>query len=158
MDDEHYMKQALKEAQKAQEADEVPIGAVIVMQDTIIARGYNHVETLNDSTAHAEMIALTSAFNYLGSKYLPGATIYVTIEPCAMCCGALYWSKIGRLVYGAPDAKHGGVFSQALYNNPDEKGSGMRPASLHPKTEIATGICAEECIIVLKDFFKRKRK
>ncbi len=89
MDDEHYMKQALREAQKALDADEVPIGAVIVMQDTIIARGYNQVETLNDSTAHAEMIALTSAFNYLGSKYLPGATIYVTIEPCAMCCGAL---------------------------------------------------------------------
>ena len=108
MDDEHYMKQALKEAQKALDADEVPIGAIIVMQDTIIARGYNQVETLNDSTAHAEIIALTSAFNYLGSKYLPEATIYVTIEPCTMCCGALYWSKIGKLVYGAPDPKHGG--------------------------------------------------
>ena len=95
------MKQALKEARKARDADEVPIGAVIVMQDTIIARGYNQVETLNDSTAHAEIIALTSAFNYLGSKYLPEATMYVTIEPCIMCCGALYWSKIGKLVYGA---------------------------------------------------------
>ena len=111
MDDEHYMKQALKEAQKALDADEVPVGAIIVMQDTIIARGYNQVETLNDSTAHAEIIALTSAFNFLGSKYLPEATLYVTIEPCLMCAGALYWSKIGGLVYGAPDPKHGGLLS-----------------------------------------------
>ena len=151
MDDEHYMKQALKEAQKARDADEVPIGAVIVMQDTIIARGYNQVETLNDSTAHAEIIALTSAFNYLGSKYLPGATIYVTIEPCTMCCGALYWSKIGRLVYGAPDPKHGGL------TLPGE-GLGVRSASLHPKTEIVNNVCAEECVTLLKDFFKSKRK
>jgi len=95
------MKQALKEAERALDADEVPIGAVIVMQNKIIARGFNQVETLNDATAHAEIIALTSAFNFLGSKYLPDATIYVTIEPCAMCCGALYWSKIGRLVWSA---------------------------------------------------------
>ena len=142
MDDNHYMKQALREAQKARDADEVPIGAVIVLQDVIIARGYNQVETLNDSTAHAEIIALTSAFNYLGSKYLPGATIYVTIEPCVMCCGALFWSKIGRLVYGAPDPKHGGLV-------------GVR---LHPKTEIANNVCADECLFLLKDFFKRKRK
>lgn len=142
MDDEHYMKHALREAQKALEADEVPIGAVIVMQDKIIARGYNQVETLNDSTAHAEIIALTSAFNYLGSKYLPEATIYVTIEPCAMCCGALYWSKIGRLVYGSSDPKHGGV----------------RYVRLHPKTEIVNKVCEEECVTLLKDFFKSKRK
>ena len=146
MDDNHYMKQALREAQKARDADEVPIGAVIVLQDTIIGRGYNQVETLNDSTAHAEIIALTSAFNYLGSKYLPGATIYVTIEPCVMCCGALYWSKIGRLVYGAPDPKHGGIVGL---------GVGVR---LHPKTEIVNNVCAEECLVLLKDFFKRKRK
>ena len=146
MDDKHYMKQALREAQKASDADEVPIGAVIVLHDVIIARGYNQVETLNDSTAHAEMIALTSAFNYLGSKYLPGATIYVTIEPCVMCCGALYWSKIGRLVYGAPDPKHGGLVGL---------GVGER---LHPKTEIVSNVCAEECLVLLKDFFKRKRK
>ena len=94
MTDEDFMKQALKEARKALEADEVPIGAVIVMQNKIIARGYNQVEKLNDATAHAEIIALTSAFSYLGSKYLPEATLYVTIEPCTMCCGALYWSKI----------------------------------------------------------------
>lgn len=153
MDDQHYMKQALKEAQKACDADEVPIGAVIVMQDTIIARGYNQVETLNDSTAHAEIIALTSAFNYLGSKYLPGATIYVTIEPCAMCCGALYWSKIGKLVYGAPDPKHGGISPFSL-----EKGLRETYTPLHPKTEISSNICAEECLVLLKDFFKRKRK
>ena len=146
MDDNHYMKQALREAQKARDADEVPIGAVIVLQDVIIGRGYNQVETLNDSTAHAEIIALTSAFNYLGSKYLPGATIYVTIEPCVMCCGALYWSKIGRLVYGAPDPKHGGLVGL---------GVGVR---LHPKTEIVNNVCAEECLVLLKDFFKRKRK
>ena len=101
MDDEHYMKMALGEAQKAADAGEVPIGAIIVMRDKIIGRGNNQVETLTDSTAHAEIIALTAAFNYLGSKYLPDATMYVTIEPCAMCSGALYWSKIGRLVYGA---------------------------------------------------------
>src|SRR5215213_8715416 len=104
---EHYMKQALKEAQKAFDEGEVPIGAVIVMQDKIIARGYNQVEKLNDATAHAEIIALTSAFNYLGSKYLPEATIYITIEPCLMCAGALYWSKAGRIIWGADDEKNG---------------------------------------------------
>ncbi|MEP6951092.1 MAG: nucleoside deaminase [Ginsengibacter sp.] len=154
MDDTHYMKHALREAQKARDADEVPIGAVIVMQDTIIARGYNQVETLNDSTAHAEIIALTSAFNYLGSKYLPGATMYVTIEPCTMCCGALYWSKIGRLVYGAPDPKHGGISRSA----PGGEASALGPGILHPKTEIAGNVCAEECVTLLKDFFKSKRK
>src|SRR5919205_4398262 len=105
--DEQFMKQALREAQKAFDEDEVPVGAVIVLNDKIIARGYNQVEKLNDCTAHAEIIALTSAFNYLGSKYLPEATIYVTVEPCVMCAGALYWSKIGRIVYGAPDEKNG---------------------------------------------------
>jgi tRNA(adenine34) deaminase len=145
MNDEHYMRQALKEAQKALDADEVPIGAVIVMQEAIIARGYNQVETLNDSTAHAEIIALTSAFSYLGSKYLPGATMYVTIEPCTMCCGALYWSKIGRLVYGAPDPKHGGL-------------SGLVRPGLHPGTEIVNNVSAGECLALLKNFFKSKRK
>src|ERR1019366_9807410 len=130
MDDEQYMKQAIREAQKAIDADEVPIGAIIVMQNKIIGRGYNQVETLNDSTAHAEIIALTSAFNYLGAKYLPEATIYVTIEPCAMCCGALYWSKIGKLVYGAPDPKHGG----------------LSRVQLHPRTEIEKNILSKECL------------
>ena len=142
---EYFMQQALKEAHKALESDEVPIGAVIVMQERIIARGYNQVEKLNDSTAHAEIIALTSAFNFLGSKYLPEATIYVTIEPCTMCCGALYWSKIGKLVYGSSDPKHGG-----LSLHPGEN-------MLHPKTEIVKDILPNECVMLVKDFFKKKR-
>ena len=149
MSDEYYMQQALKEAYKALDADEVPIGAVIVMRDKIIARGYNQVETLTDATAHAEIIALTAAFNFLGAKYLPDATLYVTIEPCTMCCGALYWSKIGRLVYGAPDPKHGGlslITSVAENKNP-----------LHPKTEIVKNILADECVTLMKDFFRKKR-
>lgn len=141
------MQQALKEAHKALEADEVPIGAVIVMQDKLIARGYNQVETLNDSTAHAEIIALTSAFNYLGAKYLPDATLYVTIEPCTMCCGALYWSKIGKLVYGSPDPKHGGLSLLSQKNK----------NLLHPKTEIIKDILVNECVTLMKDFFKSKR-
>lgn len=143
--DEYFMQQALKEAHKASEADEVPIGAVVVMQDTIIARGYNQVEMLNDATAHAEIIALTSAFSYLGAKYLPEAILYVTIEPCTMCCGALYWSKIGKVVYGASDEKHGGL---SLYPG---------KSLLHPKTKILKGILAEECAILVKDFFKKRR-
>ncbi|MEO8763979.1 MAG: nucleoside deaminase [Ginsengibacter sp.] len=158
MDHEHYMKQALKEAQKALAADEVPIGAVIVMQETIIGRGYNQVETLNDSTAHAEIIALTSAFNYLGCKYLPGATIYVTIEPCIMCCGALYWSKIGKLVYGAPDPKHGGILHLSRSSSHNEKTATSGDTTLHPKTGIVNNICAEECAAILKNFFRSKRK
>jgi len=144
---EYFMQQALREANKALEEDEVPIGAVIVMQEKIISRGYNQVEKLNDATAHAEIIALTSAFNFLGAKYLPDATIYVTIEPCTMCCGALYWSKIGKLVYGSPDPKHGGL---SLLNSNDKN-------PLHPKTEIVKNILSEECVILLKDFFKRRR-
>jgi tRNA(adenine34) deaminase len=141
------MKQALKEAYKALEADEVPIGAIIVMNDKIIARGYNQVETLNDSTAHAEIIALTSAFNFLGSKYLPDATLYVTIEPCTMCCGALYWSKIGKLVYGSEDPKNGGL---SLLNSSSKK-------LLHPKTKIVKDILSNECVLLMKDFFRKKR-
>ena len=140
------MRQALKEALKALDADEVPIGAVVVMNDKIIARGYNQVETLNDATAHAEIIALTSAFNFLGSKYLPEATLYVTIEPCTMCCGALYWSKIGKVVYGASDPKHGGLSLHASSKN-----------LLHPKTEIVKDILSDECALLMKDFFKKKR-
>jgi len=105
MTDEHYMQLALQEAQKAFEKDEVPIGAILVMQDKIIARAHNQVELLNDSTAHAEILALTTAFNFLGSKYLPEACLYVTVEPCLMCSGALYWSKIGRIVFGAAEAE-----------------------------------------------------
>ena len=145
MNDEHYMKLALAEAQKAFDKGEVPIGAIIVMQDKIIAKGYNQVELMNDSTAHAEIIALTTAYNYLGSKYLPEATLYVTIEPCLMCSGALYWSKIGRIVFGAPDEKNS-YRRVAGNNNP-----------FHPKTAIVGGVLEEECSQLIKDFFKKLR-
>ena len=145
MTDEYYMQQALKEAQKAFLIDEVPIGAVIVMQDKIIAKSHNQVELLNDSTAHAEILALTTAYSFLGSKYLPEATLYVTIEPCLMCSGALYWSKLGRIVFGAPDDKNSYRRSTGS-NNP-----------FHPKTVITGGVLAEECAALMKDFFKSKR-
>jgi len=145
MDDENYMKLALKEAQRAFDEDEVPVGAIIVMDKKIIAKGYNQVEKLTDSTAHAEIIALTAAFNFIGSKYLPEATLYVTVEPCLMCCGALYWSKIGRIVYGADDEKNG-YKKNTGNNNP-----------FHPKTEITTGVLKEECAQLMKNFFKAKR-
>lgn len=145
MDDEYFMRQALAQAQNAFDEDEVPIGAVIVINNKIIARGYNQVEKLNDPTAHAEIIALTSAFNYLGSKYLPDATIYVTIEPCLMCAGALYWSKIGRIVYGADDEKNG-YLHITKQNSP-----------FHPKTELIKGVLQDECSELIKTFFKRKR-
>src|SRR5687767_15829131 len=130
MTDEYYMTQALKEAKKALVDDEVPIGAVVVLNGKVIARGHNMTEKLNDPTAHAEMIALTSAFNLLGSKYLPEATLYVTIEPCLMCAGALYWRKIGAIVFGAKDEKNG-------YRR-------VSTAPFHPKTTIQGGILEEE--------------
>src|SRR5882724_3576480 len=137
MTDEYYMQQALKEAQKAYDEDEIPIGAVIVLQDKIIARGHNQTEKLTDPTAHAEIIALTSAFNYLGSKYLPEATIYITVEPCLMCAGALYWSKIGRVVFGAEDEKNG--YRRGI-------GPSLLPSwPFHPKTQLVKGILSEEC-------------
>lgn len=145
MNDEHFMRQALVQAQKAFEEDEVPVGAVVVINGRIVARGYNQVEKLNDPTAHAEMIAMTSAFNYLGSKYLPDATLYVTVEPCLMCAGALYWSKISRIVYGAPDEKNGYLHVTSP-NSP-----------FHPKTELVRGILAAECAELMKAFFKGKR-
>ncbi len=147
--DDFYMQQALKEARKAIEEDEVPIGAVIVMKDKIIARAYNQVEKLNDSTAHAEILALTSAYSYLGSKYLPEAILYVTIEPCLMCAGALYWSKIKKVVYGADDKKHGAFTLSGL--------PGENSKVLHPKTEIVSAVCEDECGALLKDFFKARR-
>lgn len=146
MDDAYYMRQALQQAQRAFDEDEVPIGAVIVLNGKIIARGYNQVEKLNDPTAHAEMLALTSAFHYLGSKYLPEATIYITIEPCVMCAGALYWSKIGRVVYGAPDEKNG-----------YKKTTGLT-SPFHPKTAVIPHFMKEECGRLMKDFFAQKRK
>ncbi len=146
MTDEHYMKQALVQAQNAFDEDEVPVGAVIVLNDKIIARGYNQVEKLNDPTAHAEIIALTSAFNYLGSKYLPDATIYITVEPCVMCAGALYWSKIGRIVYGAADEKNG------------YKRVAGDTSPFHPKTLLKTGVLKNECAELMKEFFRQRRK
>jgi tRNA(adenine34) deaminase len=143
--DEQYMKQALVEAQKAFEAEEVPIGAIVVMNNQIIAKAHNQVELLNDSTAHAEILALTTAFNALGSKYLPEATLYVTVEPCLMCSGALYWSKIGRIVFGAYDEKNS--YRRTTGNN----------NPFHPKTEIKGGIMQEECATLMKEFFKKLR-
>jgi tRNA(adenine34) deaminase len=139
------MEQALKEAQKAFDNNEVPVGAIVVLNNRIIARAYNQVELLNDSTAHAEILALTTAFNFLGSKYLPDATLYVTVEPCLMCSGALYWSKIGKIVFGAFDEKNGYRRSTGK-NNP-----------FHPKTEIIGGIMEEACSSLMKEFFKNKR-
>jgi len=144
-DDTYFMQQALKEAVNAYESDEVPIGAVVVINNKIIARGHNQVELLNDATAHAEILALTSAFNFLGSKYLPEATLYVTVEPCLMCCGAMYWSKIGRIVYGAQDEKNG--FKHITKEN----------WPFHPKTELVNGVLQDECAQLMRSFFKSKR-
>lgn len=141
--DEYFMKQALLEAKKAGERDEVPIGAVIVCQGRIIARGHNLTETLTDVTAHAEMQAITAAAGFLGGKYLTDCTLYVTVEPCVMCAGALGWSQINRIVYGATDEKRG--FQR------------FAPAALHSKTEVTSGILEEECSKLMKEFFKKKR-
>lgn len=137
------MQQALQEARKAAEAGEVPVGAVVVCRDRIIARAHNLTETLNDVTAHAEMQAITAAANALGGKYLTDCTLYVTVEPCVMCAGAIAWSQMGKLVFGAVDEKRG-------YRR-------YAPQALHPKTEVVTGIKAEECAQLMKDFFKKKR-
>lgn len=145
MNDDYFMQQALRQAQAAFDADEVPVGAVIVINNKIISRGFNQVETLSDPTAHAEMIALTSAFNFLGAKYLPEATIYITVEPCLMCAGALYWSKIGRIVYGASDEKNG-YLHIAKSTSP-----------FHPKTSLSRGILHEECASLMRTFFQQKR-
>ena len=145
MNDEYFMQQALKEAQKAYEDGEVPVGAIVVMNNRIIARGHNQVERLSDPTAHAEIIALTSAFNYLGSKYLPEGSLYVTVEPCLMCTGALYWSKIGKVIWGADDEKNG----HKHITDPNWP--------FHPKTEITNGILKDECAELMKSFFRSKR-
>jgi tRNA(adenine34) deaminase len=140
---EYFMLQALQEARQAFEKDEVPVGAIVVADNRIIARAHNLTETLNDVTAHAEIQAITAASNYLGGKYLDKCTLYVTLEPCIMCAGALYWAQLGQLVYGAPDEKRGFSFT-------DRK-------ILHPKTTIITGICRNESSQLLKDFFALKR-
>ena len=145
MTDEYYMTQALKEAKKAFDDDEVPIGAVVVLNGKIIARGSNMTERLNDPTAHAEMIALTSAFNLLGSKYLPDSALYVTVEPCLMCAGAMYWSKLGKIIWGADDENNG------------HKRITRTKWPFHQKTEIMFGVLKEVCPQLMKDFFKKKR-
>ena len=141
--DEYYMQKAYQEAEKALDIGEVPIGAVVVCNQTIIARAHNQIEMLNDVTAHAEILAITSASNYLSAKYLPDCTLYVTLEPCSMCAGAIKWSQLGKLVYGAADDKNGFM----------KHGKGM----LHPKTKVAFGLLNQKCGGILKDFFKKKR-
>lgn len=143
MTDNDYMRKALEQAHMAFDRDEVPVGAIVVCNDRIIARGHNLTETLNDVTAHAEMQAITAAANALGGKYLDVCTLYVTVEPCVMCAGAIGWSQLGRLVYGAADPKRG----YSVY----------APNALHPRTQVTTGVLEEECAQLMKDFFKRKR-
>lgn len=143
LSDEFFMREALKEARIAEQKDEVPIGAVIVYKQRIIARGHNLTEQLNDVTAHAEMQAFTSAANFIGGKYLKQCTLYVTIEPCMMCAGACYWTQIGRVVFGASDPKRGFSLSGAVV--------------LHPKTTLVKGILEAECGELVSRFFKAKR-
>lgn len=142
--DEKFMREALREAGYAVDKDEVPVGAVVVCRGRIIGRGHNMTETLHDPTAHAEMIAITAATEAMGGKYLNDCTMYVTVEPCPMCAGALAWSQIGRVVYGAADPKRG--FS--LYS----------PSLMHPKTEVTAGVLADECGETVSAFFREKRK
>ncbi len=138
-----YMKLALAEAQKAFDKDEVPVGAVVVHKNRIIARAHNLTEQLNDTTAHAEMQAITAASNLIGGKYLQDCTLYVTLEPCVMCAGALAWAQLGNLVFGAYDTKRG-------YSN-------VSPSLLHKRTQVTGGVLAEECGQLIKDFFEKKR-
>ena len=142
--DEKFMKDALREAGAAAAEDEVPIGAVIVCRGRIIGKGHNMTERLNDPTAHAEMIAITAATEAIGGKYLNDCTLYVTVEPCPMCAGALAWSQIGRVVYGASDPKRG--FTQ------------FTPSLMHPKTVVVSGVLEDECGSLVSDFFRNKRK
>ncbi len=141
--DEHFMKQALKEAELAFEEGEIPVGAVVVCENKIIAKDHNRVERLNDATAHAEMLAITAAENHLGSKYLNECTLYVTLEPCTMCAGGLYWTQIGKVVIGAMDKERG--FSR------------HQLPVLHPKTVVKTGVLQNDCEVLVKDFFKKIR-
>ncbi len=143
LSDDYFMREALKEAKKAFDADEIPVGAIVVCNNRIIARAHNLTERLNDVTAHAEMQAITSAANFLNGKYLNECTMYITLEPCVMCAGALSWSQIGKIVYGASDTKRG-------FNLVGNK-------ILHPKTELLSGIIADECSELLKTFFQKKR-
>lgn len=142
--DEYYMKQALAEAQKAYDRHEVPVGCVVVCNERIIARGHNLTEMLSDVTAHAEMQAITAAAGFLGGKYLTDCTLYVTLEPCVMCAGALGWSQLSRIVYGASDEKRG--FSR------------FAPLAIHPRTIVSSGVLSDECSMLIKQFFLQKRK
>ncbi|MCR5445414.1 MAG: nucleoside deaminase [Bacteroidales bacterium] len=141
--DEYYMREALREARAAASEDEVPIGAVIVNDDRVIARAHNQTERLHDVTAHAEMLAFTAAEEHLGAKYLQECTLYVTVEPCPMCAGAAGWTQVGRIVYGATDPKRG----YSLLTGP----------VLHPRTEVTGGVLTDECEQLMRDFFKNKR-
>lgn len=143
MDDIFYMKKALEQAEMAFDKGEIPVGAVLVCQDRIIARAYNLTETLTDVTAHAEMQAITSAASFLGGKYLNNCTLYVTVEPCIMCAGALGWAQLGKLVFGATDEKRG-------YQR-------FAPQALHPKTQVVSGVMADEAGELMKRFFKQRR-
>ncbi|MEY3874123.1 MAG: hypothetical protein RL363_844 [Bacteroidota bacterium] len=143
-DHEHFMRQALVQAQRAFDADEVPVGAVVVMHNKIIAKGHNQVQLLKDVTAHAEILAITSACEAMQEKYLTEATLYVTVEPCLMCAGALYWNKIGHIVFGASDAKNS--YRRVTEKNP-----------FHPSTTLVGGILQEECAALMQAFFKAKR-
>lgn len=146
--DEHYMKLAYQQAQQAADLGEIPVGAVVVCGQTVVAKAHNQIETLQDVTAHAEILAITAASNYLGAKYLTECTLFVTLEPCAMCAGAIFWSQLKRLVYGASDPAKG-------YSNFGKGNStgGM----LHPKTEVANGLMAEQCSKMVEDFFRELR-
>lgn len=146
-----YMRMALAEAQAAAEKDEVPVGAVIICGDKIIAKGHNLTQTLNDVTAHAEMQAITAAADWLGGKYLPDCILYVTVEPCIMCAGALGWAQIGAIVYGASDPKRGYM---SYYGS---KAPEM-PSPLHPRTQVLGGVLEEECSALMQLFFKNKRR
>jgi tRNA(adenine34) deaminase len=141
--DEYFMREALKEAKKAFEISEIPVGAVVVCKNRIIARAHNQTEKLTDATAHAEMLAVTAAANYLGSKYLDECTLYVTLEPCVMCAGALHWVQLQKLVFGASDVQRG----YSLVSSP----------LLHPKTEVVRGVKADECKVLIDQFFKNLR-
>lgn len=141
--DEQYMRKAIAEAEQAAAEGEIPIGAVVVCRGRILARTHNLTETLHDVTAHAEMQAITAAANALGGKYLQDCTLYVTVEPCPMCAGALGWSQIQRIVYGAPDEKRG-------YRK-------IAPTALHPKTEVVAGVCEDECRELMQSFFRERR-
>ena len=142
--DEYFMRLALKEAEMALSENEIPIGAVIVANGKVIARAHNPTETLHDVTAHAEMLAITAAANQLGGKYLSGCTLYVTVEPCVMCAGAIGWAQLSRIVYGCREEKRGF--------------SGFAPQALHPRATITAGVLENDCKAVMQDFFKRKRK